>query len=58
MWKSSSLSAHIEQCVEVADLPTTGHAVRDSKNPTGPMLLVTGPGWVAFTSSVKGDHFS
>lgn len=57
MWRKSDRSKDFEGCVEIAALPATGHAVRDSKDPTGPILLVTGPGWAAFTSSVKEDHF-
>jgi hypothetical protein len=44
-WRKSSYSAGGQQCVEVART-STGAAVRDSKNPTGPRLEV-GPGALA-----------
>ncbi len=47
-WRKSSHSgAEGGQCVEVADCPGVVH-VRDSKDPSGPVLSV-GPGaWAAF----------
>jgi hypothetical protein len=42
--------------VEVADLDGGHHAVRDSKNPTGPALIVTPTQWAAFTAALRtGD---
>lgn len=51
-WRRSSRSASAGYCVEVAAL-NTGVAVRDSKDPTGPMLLFTGREWQAYVDSVK-----
>ncbi|MGW2261009.1 DUF397 domain-containing protein [Streptomyces sp. NPDC001780] len=39
------------QCLEVATHPAAIH-VRDSKNPTGPMLTVAPTTWAAFTGHV------
>lgn len=39
-WKKSSYSGNSGNCVEVADLGTAV-AVRDSKDPEGPVLVVT-----------------
>ncbi|MGW1146157.1 DUF397 domain-containing protein [Streptomyces sp. NPDC002454] len=52
-WKKSSYSGGGQsQCVEVADVCAhAGVAVRDSKNPAGPVLLL-GP--EAFTSFLGG----
>jgi hypothetical protein len=39
--------------VEIAELTEGGWAVRDSKNPTGPALIVTSSEWTAFTADVR-----
>ncbi|MER6412518.1 DUF397 domain-containing protein [Streptomyces humidus] len=46
-WKSS-YSGQQGDCVEVAETATGGRAVRDSKQPHGPLLTVSGEGWRAF----------
>lgn len=43
-------------CVEVAFLGN-GVAVRDSKNPDGPMLLFTAAEWTAFVESAADGEF-
>ncbi|WP_248963013.1 DUF397 domain-containing protein [Sphaerisporangium perillae] len=53
-WRKSTLSgANNDNCVEVADLPGGGRAVRDSKYPSGPMLTFTSGAWRAFVHDVK-----
>ena len=58
-WRKSSRSTQEgTECVEVADLGTT-IAVRDSKNPHGPELILTQAQWSAFTRRIKNgptDH--
>jgi Domain of unknown function (DUF397) len=57
-WRKSSRSGdNGGNCIEVAqDLPHVV-ALRDSKNPAGPRLVVTPAAWQAFTGSVKsGAH--
>ncbi|MFD9356428.1 DUF397 domain-containing protein [Streptomyces sp. NPDC060031] len=55
-WFKSSFSDGGEQCVEVADLSRTVHAgiaVRDSKNPDGPALLLGPTAFSAFIQSTR-----
>jgi hypothetical protein len=53
IWRRSSYSGDTGgQCVEVADVAPRA-AVRDSKNPHGPVLLFPTHAWSAFTQSVK-----
>jgi hypothetical protein len=52
-WRKSSYSGNGGECVEVA----TGHlgtvAVRDSKNPHGPVLIVSRDEWAGFITRVR-----
>jgi len=57
-WRKSTRSGgQGGACVEVADLPGGGAAVRDSKNPDGPMLTFTPAEWRAFIGGVKDGEF-
>ncbi|WP_394427004.1 DUF397 domain-containing protein [Streptomyces sp. SGAir0957] len=61
VWKKSSYSGGNEgQCVEVAALtaaPFAGlHAVRDSKYPGGPALILSRHAMAAFVASVRTDR--
>jgi hypothetical protein len=44
--------------VEIAQLADGGWAVRDSKDPTGPALLVTPAAWASFTTDVRNGTFA
>ncbi|MFJ8581936.1 DUF397 domain-containing protein [Micromonospora sp. NPDC093277] len=60
VWRTSSRSNDQGLCVEVADnlARTVGVvAVRDSKDPAGPVLAVTAPGWTAFVEAVRRGRF-
>lgn len=51
-WRKSSYSGDTGgECVEVADLPTAV-AIRDSKNPAGPLLTVSPAAFGAFVRGV------
>ncbi|MYS44555.1 DUF397 domain-containing protein [Streptomyces sp. SID8499] len=47
-FRKSSYSAQQGDCVEVARTTDHGRAVRDSKQPDGPLLTVSREGWRAF----------
>jgi hypothetical protein len=52
-WRVSSYSGGNGDCVQAA-CPVPGVvAVRDSKDPGGPVLAFTVGGWAAFTGAVK-----
>jgi uncharacterized protein DUF397 len=56
-WVKSSLSLANGDCVEIADLPAGGVAVRDSKNPGGPVLRFTTSEWRAFIAGARHGDF-
>lgn len=55
-WRKSSYTAR-ENCVEVAFAPEAV-AVRDSKDPDGPALLVAGRTFTDFLAAVRSDRLS
>lgn len=57
VWHKSTYSSDIGICVEVADLADGHRAVRDSKNPTGPVLTVLPTQWAAFTAGIRNGDF-
>lgn len=55
-WVKSSYSGNNGNCVEVAVLPGGGRALRDSKDPSGPMLTFSADEFTAFiTGAVDGE---
>lgn len=51
-WFKSSHSADSAACLEVAVLPD-GIAVRDSKDPSGPILTFSLDGWRSFIQATR-----
>lgn len=51
-WRKSSHSTQEGQCVEVADV-AGAIAVRDSKNPAGPMLIVSRRALTGLAAQIK-----
>jgi hypothetical protein len=56
VWRTSSRSGGNGACVEVAELGPAV-AVRDSKNPDGPVLVFTPGEWRAFVDGAKDGEF-
>jgi hypothetical protein len=57
-WRKSSRSGgNAGNCVEVARNLPGAVAVRDSKDPDGPMLTFAPDEWVAFTAGIKTGEF-
>ncbi|WP_371579307.1 DUF397 domain-containing protein [Streptomyces sp. NBC_01314] len=56
-YRKSSYSIQEGNCVEVAVTTTGARAIRDSKNPHGPLLHLTPDGWRAFLDGAKGGAF-
>ena len=54
--KGSRSSGSGSDCVEVADLPDGGFAVRDSKDPEGPILFFTPGERAAFVAGVREEN--
>jgi hypothetical protein len=56
-WRKSRRSVSSGNCVEVAaNLPGV-IAVRDSKDPDGPLLTFSPAQWAAFTAAVRSGEF-
>ncbi len=55
-WRKSSYSGNTGNCVEVADLGQLV-AVRHSKDPDGPKLIVTLDEWRVFMRSIKSRAY-
>ena len=58
IWRKSTVSGTSGNCVEVATNLFTGLvAVRDSKNPNGPVLTFSEAEWKAFIRGVREGQF-
>jgi len=56
-WRKAKASQTNGNCVEVAGIPGGGVAVRDSKDPDGPVLRFTAAEWAAFAEGMVAGEF-
>ena len=56
-WRTPARSAGNGACAEIGHAPGT-IAVRDSKDPDGPVLQFTPAAWQAFTDAAKTAHLA
>lgn len=56
VWRKSNYSVNEVNCVQFAE-GQDSYAVRDSKNPTGPVLTCSPAQWVTFTTAVSREQF-
>lgn len=58
IWRKSSFSGPPHKnCVEVAGAGAGAVSVRDSKDPSGPVLAFTRDEWIAFLRGVRAGEF-
>ncbi|WP_436521422.1 DUF397 domain-containing protein [Actinoplanes sp. HUAS TT8] len=55
VWRKGGRSNSGGNCVEVTDLADGGFAVRDSKDPEGPILFFTPAERAAFVAGIKDE---
>ncbi|RKR88122.1 uncharacterized protein DUF397 [Micromonospora pisi] len=55
VWKKSSRSSGNGQCTEIASFGNQV-AVRDSKDPNGPVLVFTPGAWATFVISISSER--
>jgi hypothetical protein len=56
-WHKSTRSGGGDNCVEVGVAPDGRVGVRDSKDPSGPVLVVSREGWQQFLVGVRAGEF-
>ncbi|WP_338675204.1 DUF397 domain-containing protein [Streptomyces sp. SCSIO 30461] len=55
-WRKSSYSGGEGECVEIADVPAHGGiAVRDSKNPSGPAIVLAVTAFATLIGAIQDD---
>ena len=53
VWRTSSYTNNGGACVEVADNLPNVVAVRDSKDPNGPALMLSADQWAGFVARIR-----
>ncbi|MGH3871842.1 MAG: DUF397 domain-containing protein [Pseudonocardiaceae bacterium] len=57
-WRKSSHSGQLGNCVEAATLDCGDVALRNSRHPAGPMLILTCDGMAVFVAGTKNGEFA
>jgi Domain of unknown function (DUF397) len=57
VWRKSAYSGQDGNCVEIATNLPSDVAVRDSKNPDGPVITFTHSVWATFIQRIKAEDF-
>lgn len=57
-WTTSSYSGGGNNCVQAARLSVGPVAIRDSKAPAGPALLIRPDAWTAFITGVRSGQYN
>ncbi|MGW1278886.1 DUF397 domain-containing protein [Streptomyces tsukubensis] len=57
VWLKARASIGMGECVELARLPEGGVALRNSRNPEGPVLVFSSAELRAFLKGAKGSEF-
>ena len=57
IWRTASTCPSGSTCVEIAELPEGGAAMRDSKDATSPVLSFDPKGWTTFLAAVRTGEF-
>ena len=55
-WRKSSYSNPSGNCVEIARLPGRRVAVRNSRFPDGPALILTSAQWLPFLTAIRAGN--
>lgn len=56
-WRTPSGCPNGPTCVEIAELPGGGVAVRDGKDPDGPVLRFEAAEWASFLAAAKAGEY-
>lgn len=56
-WRKSSRSGAGNACIEIAVLADGSRAIRDSKDRSGPVLVLDPTAWTTFTSRIRTSDF-
>lgn len=58
LWRKSKRSVNNGACIELAPAPNGEIAIRNSRDPYGPMLVYTQVEWHAFLEGVRDGEFN
>jgi len=56
-WRKSSRSGAGNACIEIAVLADGSRAIRDSKDQSGPVLMLDSTAWTEFAARIRTGKF-